>query len=167
MNRPVGARAGLLTSLALLAGCGHVSSPSPGGQPHATPSRLDGTRWRLVDFQSMDDAQERKAPADPDRYTIAFGTDGQASLQIDCNRGSGAWRATPSGGGGTLTFGPIATTRMACPEPSMGPLLDRQLPYVRSYTVSQGRLHMSLMADGGIFTWEPAPGAVPPRGRAR
>ncbi|WP_293676425.1 META domain-containing protein [uncultured Phenylobacterium sp.] len=107
----------------------------------------------------MDDAQGRQAPAEPDRYTIVFGADGRATLRIDCNHGSGAWQATPSGAGGTLAFGPIATARMACPEPSMGPLLDRQLPYVRSYTFSSGRLHMSLMADGGIFTWEPHPEA--------
>lgn len=138
----------------LLAGCVHTS-PQVGREP--TAFELAGTRWRLVDFQSMDDAQGRRAPAGRDRYVVAFGADGRASLQIDCNRGSATWRAEPSGDRGSLTFGEVATTRMACPPPTLVPLLEAQLPYVRSYVHTEGRLHMSLMADGGILTWEPAP----------
>lgn len=138
----------------LLASCAHA--PSAAG-PEVMASGLAGTRWRLVDFQSMDDAQGRRAPADRDRYVVVFGADGRASLQIDCNRGSATWQAERSGDRGSLTFGEIATTRMACPPPTMAPLLEAQLPYVRSYVHTAGRLHMSLMADGGILTWEPAP----------
>lgn len=137
----------------LLAGCAHTP-PAPG--PETATSGLAGTRWRLVDFQSMDDAQGRRAPSDRDLYIVAFGDDGRASLQIDCNRGSATWQADRSGDGGALTFGEIATTRMTCPAPTMAPLLEAQLPYVRSYVHASGRLHMALMADGGILTWEPA-----------
>jgi len=31
-----------------------------------------------------------------------------------------------------------------------------QAPYVRAYLLRNGRLHLSLMADGGILVWEPA-----------
>jgi hypothetical protein len=30
-----------------------------------------------------------------------------------------------------------------------------QAQYVRSFLLKDGRLHLSLMADGGIFVWEP------------
>lgn len=33
----------------------------------------------------------------------------------------------------------------------------RQLPFVRSYLLRDGQLHLSLMADGGILSWMPAP----------
>lgn len=144
-------RAAMMTSL-LLAGCSHPAAPVRGADPVTVG--LAGTRWRLVEFQSMDDAQGRMEPADPDRYTIAFGAEGRAELRLDCNRGAGPWKATRSANGGSLVIGPIATTRMACPAPSMATLLETQLPYVRSYTRSGARLHMALMADGGILTWE-------------
>ena len=32
----------------------------------------------------------------------------------------------------------------------------RQLPYVRSYIIKDGHLFLSLMADGGIYEFEPA-----------
>jgi heat shock protein HslJ len=149
----------VLAAAPILASCSSVANrPAPPEQSAAETLGLAGTRWRLIDFQSMDDSQGRTIPAHPDRYTITFGTDGRASMQIDCNRGSAPWRAIPSGsGGGSLTFGAISSTRMACQELSMSRLMERQLPYVRSYTLSNGRLHMSLMADGGVFTWEPAP----------
>ncbi|MBL8771178.1 MAG: META domain-containing protein [Phenylobacterium sp.] len=135
----------------LLAGCAPARLQGPDGESPA----LGGTRWRLVAFQSMDDAQGRTTPTAPDRYTIFFGPDGRAALQLDCNRGWAPWKAAPSGAGGSLAVGPLATTRMSCPPPSMGSLLETQLPYVRSYTLADGRLHMALMADGGILTWEP------------
>jgi heat shock protein HslJ len=141
----------------LLAGCAHA--PSAGVEPQTAAPRLEGTRWRLVDFQSMDDSQGRQAPTDRNRFVITFGADGRAALQVDCNRGSTAWQAEQVGDRGSLTFGPIATTRMACPSPTMAPLIEAQLPYVRSYVLTGGRLHMSLMADGGILTWEPSPPA--------
>jgi para-nitrobenzyl esterase len=33
--------------------------------------------------------------------------------------------------------------------------LGRDLPYVRSYVLKAGHLHLSLMADGGIYEFEP------------
>ena len=44
-----------------------------------------------------------------------------------------------------------------CPPGSLAPALGRALPFVRSYLLEGGQLHLSLMADGGILTWAPAP----------
>ncbi len=122
-----------------------------------TPPTLDGTQWRLVAIQSMDDQQGTTNVPDPSKYTVSFGTDGRAAFQIDCNRGNGSWEATPSDedASGTLTFGPIAVTRMMCPQPSLDQRVSEALSDVRTYLIRDRQLHMSMLADGGTLTWEP------------
>ena len=115
---------------------------------------LAGTTWQLVSLQSMDDQQGTTTLDDPAKYTVAFGTDGRAAFRIDCNRGNGSWEATESG---ELTFGPIATTLMACPPPTIDQRVSSALSQVRGYVLEDGRLHMSMQADSGILTWEPVP----------
>jgi heat shock protein HslJ len=131
----------------ILVGCATVN---------AAPA-LDGTSWRLVSIQSSDDQQGTTPVADPSKFTVSFGTDGRAAFQIDCNRGNGSWDVTPSSedGSGTLTFGPIAVTRMMCPQPSLDHRVSTALANVRGYLIKDGQLHMSLLADAGLLTWEP------------
>jgi len=43
----------------------------------------------------------------------------------------------------------------SCPPPSVDEQITKQAPYFRSYLLKDGRLYLSLMADGGIFAWEP------------
>jgi len=129
--------------------------------PPASP--LAGTRWQLVAIQSMDDAQGTLRPAEPARYTLEFGVDGRVAVRLDCNRGSATWqiepaaRSEPHRASGQLLLGPLATTRAMCPPDSLAPRLASSWPYVRSYLIEAGQLHLSLMADGGVLTWAPAP----------
>ncbi|MEA5390358.1 META domain-containing protein [Cyanobium gracile UHCC 0139] len=118
---------------------------------------LQGTSWQLVGIQSMDDAQGLKRPQDPSRYTLSLQADGRAVLQLDCNRAMGTWQVEPSAdpGNGGFRFGPLASTKALCPAPSLGEPLARQLPYVRGYLLRDGRLNLSLLADGGLLIWEP------------
>ena len=120
---------------------------------------LAGSRWQLITIQSMDDAQGTTRIGDPARFTLQFGADGHATMQLDCNRGMGSFEASPASDGtsGSLTFGPVAATRAMCPPPHLDERVARQLPYVRSYLFKDGRLYLSLMADGGILEWQPAP----------
>lgn len=125
------------------------------------PRSLVGTSWRLVTIESMDDAQGSTAIPDPKAFTVSFDEDGSASFQLDCSRGNGSFEAEPTGDGetGTLTFGPITTTPMRCPAPSLDQDVSAALPHVRGYifktdTFGKDLLHMSLMADGGILSWE-------------
>lgn len=92
-------------------------------------------------------------PDDKAKYTFTFGADGVVIARIDCNRARGGWK---SDGPNRLQFGPMAITRAACPPGSMHDQIVRQLPYVRSYVIRDGRLFLSLMADGGIYELEPA-----------
>lgn len=119
---------------------------------------LTGSAWNLVGIQSMDDAQGMLRIPHPERFTLNFESDGRARFRIDCNRGSATWRASASSepSSGSLEFGPLAMTRMACPPDSPDRRVLRDLPYVRSYLLKDGKLYMSLMADGGIYEWESA-----------
>jgi para-nitrobenzyl esterase len=56
-----------------------------------------------------------------------------------------------------LEFGPLALTRAQCPPDPMTDRLVTDIPYVRSYVLKDGRLYLSLFADGGIYELEPAP----------
>jgi len=56
-------------------------------------------------------------------------------------------------------MGPLSTTRATCPPDSLAPRLASSWPYIRSYLIEAGHLHLSLMADGGIYVWARATGA--------
>jgi heat shock protein HslJ len=113
---------------------------------------LAGTSWQLVRFQGSDD--KTLTPDDRAKYTIAFGTDGSVSARIDCNRGHGTWI---SAGPSHLQLGPLALTRAMCPPGSLHDRLVKDWSYVRSYVLKNGHLFLSLMADGGIYEFEPLP----------
>ena len=150
-------RKSLLLGVCLLAACTTLVAPSSG-------TSLAGTSWQLVAIQSMDDAQGTTRIADPARFTLHFGADGRASLRLDCNRGTGTFEAIPATDGrGSLRFGPIAATRALCPPPQIDERVARDLGYVRSYLFQDGKLFLSLMADGGIYEWHPA--ATPEQAR--
>ncbi len=135
----------VLAAPVLAAGSGGVGTP------------LVGTEWRLVDFQSMDDRQGITRPGDGTLYTMRLHGDGTVTMQLNCNRATGGWSAEPAADArsGRFTFGPLAATRALCPPPSMDESIVAQSAYVRSYLLRDGRLYLSLMADGGIYAWAP------------
>ncbi len=143
MKRFIGCSiAGVMT---LLVAC---SSSAP--QPDATKG-LAGTSWRLVKFAGGDDTT--RTPDDRGKYTIQINADGSLATRVDCNRGRGTWKST---GPGQIEFGPLALTRAMCPPGSLHDQWVKQWPYIRSYVVKDGHLFLSLMADGGIYEFEPA-----------
>ena len=115
---------------------------------------LAGTSWQLVRFRGSDDTV--LTPDDGTKYTISFGSDGRVSGRIDCNRGGGTWR---SSGPNQLEFGPLALTRAMCPPGSLHDEVARDWEYMRSYTIQNGHLFLPLMADGGIYEFEPIDGS--------
>jgi len=93
--------------------------------------------------------------AEPSKFTVTFGDDGKAGFLINCNRGNSTWQvegASPDSG--SLTFGPIAVTRMACPSPDNDAKVASAFGQVRSYLFKDGKLHLSLAADSGIMHFE-------------
>ncbi len=92
-------------------------------------------------------------PDDRAKYTIDFGAGGQLTARVDCNRGRGTWK---SSGPNQLQFGPLALTRAKCPPGSLHDQIVKQWGNIRSYVMKDGHLFLSLMADGGIYEFEPA-----------
>jgi heat shock protein HslJ len=119
------------------------TSPSGGAS-------LQGTSWQLVKFQGGDD--RTLTPDDPAKYTIEFAAEGRLAVRLDCNRGRGTWKTT---GPNQLEFGPLALTRAKCPEGSLHDQIAKQWTFVRSFVIRDGHLFLSLMADGGIYEFEP------------
>lgn len=118
---------------------------------------LSGSTWQLVAIQSMDDAQGTTRIDPPEKFTVSFAADGRANFRIDCNRASATWKATPSANpsSGSVEFGQLAATKMMCPPGSLDQKVMRDLPHVRSYFFKDGKLYLSLIADGGIYEWQP------------
>jgi heat shock protein HslJ/membrane-bound inhibitor of C-type lysozyme len=116
---------------------------------------LAGSSWQLVQFRGGDDkiltSQVRTS------YTIEFGKDGTLAARIDCNRGHGTWK---SAGPSQLTLGVMAITRAMCPPGSLHDRILKDWTYVRSYVIRNGHLFLSLMADGGIYEFEPFGGGT-------
>ena len=50
----------------------------------------------------------------------------------------------------------MTITRALCPEPRLDAVLVEQLPHVASYRIKDGRLFLTLQADGGTLEFEPA-----------
>jgi para-nitrobenzyl esterase len=114
------------------------------------PVGLGGTAWQLVKFQGGDG--RTLTPDDPAKYTVEFLTEGGVAMRIDCNRARGAWKSPAPG---RLEFGPLAVTRMQCAPGSLHDRVVLDVSSVRSYVVRNGHLYLSLMADGGIYEFEP------------
>lgn len=154
-----GVRCALALSTAVVSACATTAMPAP----TAASSPLAGTQWQLVAIESMSDVEGTARPPDPAKYTLDFGNDGRANLRLDCNRGSATWQAnaatgdTPGRRSGSLEFGALASTRAMCSPASLESRVVKALPHVRSYLLMDGRLHLSLFADGGILVFAPAP----------
>jgi len=133
-------RAAPLAAGLLLAACATTTGPV----------NLVGTAWQLVKITGSDD--RTITPDDPAKYTIEFLADGAVAMHIDCSRARGAWRSpAPS----RLEFGPMAVTRVECPPGSLYDRFARDVGYARSYVVRNGHLFVALMADGGVYEFEP------------
>lgn len=120
--------------------------------PKGTADPLAGTRWQLDSIDYMDD--NTVTPDDSAKYTLEFDSAGMVSMKADCNRLRGAYTyLAPSG----LEFGALMSTRAACPPESLYNRVVKDMPFVRSFMIKDGRLHLALMADGGIYNYSPMP----------
>jgi len=105
----------------------------------------------------MDDSIGTLRADDPSLYTMRLNADGTVTMRLHCNRAHGAWSAEPSAdvSNGRFELGPLAVTRALCPPPSLDERVAADAQYIRSYLLRDGRLYLSLMADAGIYAWEP------------
>ena len=134
--------------VALLGACASPQIPEP-------PVNLSGTSWRLVYFQPPGAGANPVVPPRVDRYTLDFGTDGTLALGLDCNRAIARWQVVPSGRG-TLSVLPGAMTRAYCGDGALDDRIARDLVKIRSFTVADGRLFLTLEAGAGTCVWRAA-----------
>jgi heat shock protein HslJ len=144
----------MLAVIAAISTSAQTAGPPFGWRANVTSqnqsSDLCGTSWQLIKFQSSDDTTS--TPDDKTKYTVTFVTDGSVTARIDCNRGRGIWK---SSGPNQIQFGPLALTRAMCPPGSLHDQIAKNWTLVRSYIIKDGHLFLSLMADGGIYEFEP------------
>ena len=79
--------------------------------------------------------------------------DGKAQVRFDCNRGGGSYHISE----GQLSFGPMMSTRMACPPDSLDVPFMRDLQRVASFFVQEGALYLELPNDSGTMQFRQAP----------
>ena len=137
------------------------ASATPGAPPSAAVASapaatqesagdLAGTSWRLVKIQGGDD--KAAVPDDGTKYTLSFAADGAVAARIDCNRGRGSWKSEAPG---QLSFGPLMLTRAMCLPESLHDRFVKDWQSVHGYALKDGRLYLSLVADGGVYEFEP------------
>ncbi|MXP25505.1 META domain-containing protein [Altererythrobacter indicus] len=133
----------------LLAGCATNSQLTTGDSIR----ELAGTSWELLTPHTISGNTPK---LEKGQYTITFGDNGQLFAKLDCNRGSAQWsQNVTSGGAGSLTISPVAMTKVMCPTGSLDTLLAKQLQDVRSYSISDGLLSLSLQPYGDTIIWRP------------
>jgi heat shock protein HslJ len=88
----------------------------------------------------------------PEIYTIRLLNDGQAIIKFDCNRGGGHYTIFQE----TLSFGPLFSTRMACPAGTHTARFMKDLQKVSSFFIEDQDLYLELPADSGTMRFQNA-----------
>jgi heat shock protein HslJ len=119
----------------------------PGG------AALVGGRWELLQVTPGGAGSAPVDAVDPARHSLTFLADGGLVLRADCNRGRGTWTAVPEGQGGTLEFGPVAQTMMACAEDQF-PQMASALASAAAYRIEDGNLRIEV-EGGAAYLFRP------------
>ena len=127
----------------VLAVCTAGSSPIRGARSSDPQTILEKT-WQWE--STITPVEKITAPA-PERYTILLKADGKAEVRFDCNRGGGEYTISE----GKLSFGPLMSTRMACPPDSLDGPFMRDLQRVVSFFVENGMLYLEMPYDSGTM----------------
>ena len=87
----------------------------------------------------------------PKNYTILLKADNKVQVRFDCNRGGGSFKISL----GKLSFGPIMSTRAACPPGSLDFRFARDLQRVVSFFTRNNNLYLELPYDSGTMKFSP------------
>lgn len=127
----------------LVSGCAAgLSSPEKGRI--SDPGFVVGKTWQWE--STLTPADKVEVPC-PERYTFHLKKDGTVQARFDCNKGGGDYAITEGG----LSFGPLISTRMACPPGSLDGRFMQDLQRVVSFFVEDGALFLELPMDSGTM----------------
>lgn len=142
-------RMAILLAALLLSGCATLPPPPIGpaagsgdAEASADAAALLGVEWQLVEIRQT--GGQVLVVDEPTEYTIAFGTDGRFSGQLQCNRMSGSYQLEA----GKLVFGPVASTMAFCPDDGIFTVYNSALSSARLYGIVDGRLVVSFGTAG-------------------
>ena len=138
----------ILSAGLALAGC---AAGTPAGVEHTRSKDAQTILNKTWQWESTLTPVEKITVPAPERYTIFLQADGRAQIRFDCNRGGGEFKISP----GKLAFGPLMSTRMACPPDSLDSAFMRDLQRVVSFFVEGGRLYLELPYDSGTMKFRP------------
>ncbi|WP_319524473.1 META domain-containing protein [uncultured Desulfosarcina sp.] len=138
----------LLVGLVFL-GCAAGMSDGPSARSK-DPQMVIGKTWQWV---STVTPVEKITVAAPERYTILLQEDGNIRARFDCNKGGGKYTLSE----GRISFGPLMSTRMACPPDTQDAVFMRDLQRVSSFFVENGELFLELPMDSGAMRFRQIP----------
>ena len=139
---------GFILILGIVAACSSI--------PPATNIRLSDPQavlnktWQWV---STGTPVETITVSAPERYTIFLSDTGRLQAQFDCNGGGGNYEIAP----GQLSFGPLLSTKMACPDDTLDYRFAQDLQRVKLFFLQDGDLYLELPMDSGTMRFRAAP----------
>jgi heat shock protein HslJ len=128
--------------------------PGGAGAARGVPEQVVGQEWRLVSYQGADGQTTDTSALG---ITIEVAADGTASGFGGCNRYRGTFQVAADG---TITPGPIASTKVACADANKTQWETRYfaaLQTVSQYRVSGSQVQLLFDKGAGVLTFAPAP----------
>ena len=113
-----------------------------------SPDAVIGLLWQWVGTSTPDDDI---SVSEPERYLLLLNAEGRAEIEFDCNSGGGDYSIDE----GSLTFGPLISTRMACPDDTQDFVYMSQLQRATVFYVEGGELHVERAMNGGTMRFAP------------
>lgn len=139
----------LLVLVVVVTGCTPASENNADMYSHDTAALLNKT-WQ---WEATVTPVEKISVAHPDRYTIQIAANGKLTAKFDCNGGGGDYTLS----GSQLSFGPLLSTRMACPEDTQDTEFMRDLQRVHSFFIQDDMLFLELALDSGTMRFKAKP----------
>lgn len=144
---------GLICSTALsilLLGCATPEHQNRTGDSRMDSRMIIGKTWQWL--ESVTPA-EKIIVSDPERYTLKLTENGRVEARFDCNRGGGSYQITE----GKLVFGPMMSTRMACPEDSLDIIYMEHLQAASTFFMANDELYLEMPGNGGALRFRSQP----------
>ena len=126
-------------SSVLIVGCAVTLKP-PAEDRSTAPEDVLNTVWQ---WEETDATNSACVVSEPERYTLRLLPDGRVQARFDCNAGGGSYTMSA----GRLSFGPLISTRRACPPDSLDGRYRNDLERVAEYCIQQGVLYLVLTGD--------------------